>query len=188
MPKNQINSLKRVTTISLELLKPRLHRFLLVMLVLLQVASVFYAIHSLNYIVKPNEWYFWTTENTGPDRVLPNHKIILDREFNAPNALWTRDPLGVCDQKAIGSLGDRHINPAGVGYKGIWLCNNAGISRSEFDTQVLHFKEKVDEMYSAYHGEICSKILTSLACGFLGWLSIVFSALTIRWIKGGKAA
>lgn len=188
MQKNQINSLKRAKTTSLEFLKPRLHRFLFVMLVLLQVASVFYAIHSLNYIAKPNEWYFWTTENTGLDRVLPNHKIILDREFNAPNALWTRDPLGVCDQQAIGSLGNRGINPAGIGYRGIWFCNNAGITKDDFDVQIQLFRQKVDDMYWGYREEIVGKTLASIACGFAAWLFMLFSILTVRWIKRGKAA
>jgi hypothetical protein len=122
--------------------KTRSSRFFLVALIVMLVSAV--ATWSLrNHGISPTEWYFWTQgADAGIDIRSPNARAIIDADIFAPWSDDGRRSFGTrCNVSGLMERAqEKKVLTTGTEWRGVSLCNPAGLEGEEFDVAASYFR------------------------------------------------
>jgi hypothetical protein len=76
----------------------------------------------------------------------------------------------------------RGLNPVASGYRGVMLYNLAGLSASQFEEPVVHFKELRDAELSSYFKSLALSIAVILLVSLLALTGLWAALLAADWV------
>jgi hypothetical protein len=133
------------------------------------------------------EFYYWTEAGQGIDIRSPTRRLIIDSDviptFGSDRARqrW-RDR---CDISRLAFQEQRSSHPTGAEWRGVTLCNTAGLLDNDLDRAVRYFRSRIDEDYKRMYWDMALDAFLYVLGGLGIWLAMVGVWNVWHWIRAG---
>jgi hypothetical protein len=142
--------------------------------------------------VKPTDWYFFTQgEDAQIDIRSPTNRAIVDFDvypFKALPNYWDEAWATYHRRCSVETLEQQGIRTIGAEYRGVALCNAAGLNGEKYAVAEKCFRQRVDGLYYELYSEEANRFVSYVGIGLLTWITALLAWIVGNWILAGKTA